>query len=671
MSDHLNAGVELVSVEPSTEYPGETEYRYTALITQKIPDYRPLEMGDRIEIELSQFLLAPRNGRTNYYGTAILYVVGQGIVPWYAKHREEATSTAERESASFDSFPLPEFAWLGGETTLPYQYSNEPAHRFKQMAGNITPSSGHAFMHGRRLHHTDFQDGSHSEAGNPIFTDYVDKAGIPRVSESCVSCHLNNGRDVPPTPGSRFPRAVVKLGTAVSGAAHPTMGDSLQPKDNVDFEGSFLFRVQAEDYADASGIQLETTTDIDGGFNVGYLDSGDRLVYDLGTENALSPGSYLLVLRHASQIDSGRIRITAPERDELLNVFNVPNTGGWQNWASTPILIQLGQRTESLEFYAESGGWNLNWFEVEEVTTQDSLEGALTLDAYESIEGTYPDGETYTLRKPVYQFTGEAPEHFSVRTAPQLIGLGLLEAIPDQTLLELADPCDEDGDGISGRLRTVSSRTEAGKTLSGRFGYKASQPSVLYQIAIALNRDMGIPSFLFPALDGESNPSASSQRISPEDLELMRRYVSLLGVPARRELSSNSALAGETIFSQIGCESCHQSSLTTDASHPYAELRNQTIAPYTDLLLHDLGPELADSLNEPGASGSEWRTAPLWGIGLTAGVSGQEVYLHDGRARSLEEAILWHGGEAQASTDAFKVLSKTEREAVIDFLKSL
>ena len=129
----------------------------------------------------------------------------------------------------------------------------------------------------------------------------------------------------------------------------------------------------------------------------------------MGTENALSPGSYLLVLRHASQIDSGRIRITAPERDELLNVFNVPNTGGWQNWASTPILIQLGQRTESLEFYAESGGWNLNWFEVEEVTTQESLEGALTLDAYESIEGTYPDGETYTLRKPVYQFTGEAP----------------------------------------------------------------------------------------------------------------------------------------------------------------------------------------------------------------------------------------------------------------------
>ena len=671
MSDFLNAGVELVSVEASTRYPGETEYSYSAVITQKIPDYRPLQIGDRIEIELSQFLLAPRNGRTNYYGTAILYVVGEGIVPWYAKHREEATSDAARANASFDSFPLPTHAWLGGTTTLPYHYSNEPAHRFKQMAGNITPTSGHPFMHGRRLHHTDFQSGVHSEPGNPVFADYQNKAGIPRVSESCVSCHLNNGRDVPPGVGSLFPRAVVKLGTSVAGAPHPTLGDALQPKNNIDLEGSFLFRVQAEDYTDASGIQLETTTDSGGGFNVGYLDAGDVLRYDFGTTNRLSPGSYALVLRHASQIDSGVIQVKAPERNELLTTFSVPNTGGWQSWASSTLYFQLSQETQMIELYAEYGGWNLNWFEVQELEAEQSIEGSLVLEQYELIEGNYPDGEAYTLRKPLYAFSGEAPAHYSVRTAPQLIGLGLLEAIPDETLLELADPCDEDSDGISGRLRVVNSRTEAGKVLSGRFGYKASQPSVLYQIAVALNRDMGISSALFPTLDGEAASNPEVDHMTPESLELMRRYVSLLGVPARRDLTSESALQGEALFSQLGCDSCHRSELTTGSTHPYAELRGQVISPYTDLLLHDLGPGLADSLNEVGANGNEWRTAPLWGIGLTAGVSGQEVYLHDGRARTLEEAILWHGGEAQSSTDAFKLLTKAEREAVVDFLKSL
>lgn len=671
MSDFLNAGVELVSIEPSTQYPGETEYNYSAIVSQKFPDNRPLQIGDRIEIELSQFLLAPRNGRTNYYGTAVLYVVGEGVVPWYAKHREEATSDAARANASFDSFPLPAHAWLGGTTTLPYHYSNEPAHRFKQMAGNITPTSGHAFMHGRRLHHTDFQSGTHSEPGNPVFEAFQEKAGVPRVSESCVSCHLNNGRDLPPAPGALFPRAVVKLGTTVPGAPHPTLGDALQPKAAVNLNGTFLFRIEAEDYADATGIELEATTDSGGGFNVGYLDAGDALRYELGGSNALSPGSYALVLRHASQIDSGVIQVKAPERNELLTTFSVPNTGGWQSWASSTVYFQISQETQTIELYAEYGGWNLNWFEVQELEAEQSIEGSLVLEQYELLEGNYPDGEAYTLRKPIYAFSGEAAAYYSVRTAPQLIGLGLLEAIPDETLLELADPCDENNDGISGRVRAVASRTEAGKLLSGRFGYKASQPSVLYQIGVALNRDMGIASSLFPVLDGTSVPSPASSHMSADELELMRRYVSLLGVPARRDLSSESALQGEAVFTDIGCSDCHVPSLTTDARHPYAELRNQTISPYSDLLLHDLGPGLADNLNEVGASGSEWRTAPLWGIGLTRGVSGDEAYLHDGRARTLEEAILWHGGEAQTSTDAFKQLSKAERDAIIHFLESL
>ena len=167
MSDFLNAGVTLVSSGPSERYPGETEYRYTAEIQNKWPEQTPLAIGDRMEIELSQFLAAPRNGRLNYYGTAMLYVVGEGIVPWYAKAKEEASTPEEQAAASFDSFPLPEHAWLGGQTTLPYQYSNEPDDRFKQMAGNISHASGHAFTVGRRLHHTDFDSGVHSEDGKP------------------------------------------------------------------------------------------------------------------------------------------------------------------------------------------------------------------------------------------------------------------------------------------------------------------------------------------------------------------------------------------------------------------------------------------------------------------------------------------------------------------------
>ena len=671
MSDYLNAGVELVSVQPSILYPGETEYMYSALISNKSPENRPLELGDRIEIELSQFLLAPRNGRSNYYGTALLYVVGEGIVPWYAQAKEQATSETEREYASFDSFPLPLNAWLGGGTTLPYQYSNEPEHRFKQMAGNITPASGHPFMHGRRLHHTDFATGVHSEPGNPIFEAYRNRVGTKRVSESCVSCHVNNGRDLTPQLGAAFGRAVVKIGTEVPGVPHPLMGDSLQPKSQLEVSGDVLIRQEAEDYINASGIELESSNDVGGGLNIGYLDPGDQLTYELSSEDALEPGAYALAFRHASQIDGGRFLVRAPERDEILGSVTVPNTGGWQNWETSSIMVQITARTERLELVAETGGWNLNWFEIYAADSVTLAEGLLSIADYETIEGTYADGEAYTLTRPLYTFGQVTPEHYSVRVAPQLIGLGLLEAVPADYLAELADPCDEDGDGISGKLRVVPSRTEAGKDLVGRFGYRASQPSIAYQIAIALNRDMGIASDLFPKLDGESDARPGSEWLDQEALELMRRYVSLLGVPARRDLHDDEALRGEALFEELSCSSCHQRTMTTDDSHPYAELRNQTFHPYTDLLLHDMGPGLADTLNEVGANETEWRTAPLWGIGLTEGVSGGRGYLHDGRAETLSEAILWHGGEAENSKEAFRGLSRNDRNALIRFLKSL
>ena len=151
----------------------------------------------------------------------------------------------------------------------------------------------------------------------------------------------------------------------------------------------------------------------------------------------------------------------------------------------------------------------------------------------------------------------------------------------------------------------------------------------------------------------------------------MTRYVALLGVSARRDLSDTDALAGEQLFDSLGCIKCHTPSLTTSAHAPLTELRNQTIHPYTDLLLHDMGTGLADNMGEGVAAGSEWRTPPLWSIGLTAGVSGGEAYLHDGRAQTLAEAILWHGGEAEVSKEAFRTDSAANRAALIKFLKSL
>jgi CxxC motif-containing protein (DUF1111 family) len=525
--------VTLVSTTPSTRHPGETEYLYTATITQKSPEGRPLQTGDRMEVELSQFLLAPRNGRANYYGTAFLYVVGQGVLPWYAKMKEEAPDAAARDAASFDSYPLPESAWLGGRTSLPYQYSNEPAHRLKQMAGNISSLNGHAFMLGRRLHHTRFDTGAHSEAGNPVFTAHVGKLGPKFIATSCIACHLNNGRSLPPAIGTAITtHAIVKTGRDAAGSPHPQHGDQLQPQ-----------------------------------------------------------------------------------------------------------------------------------------STSGPAEAAITLSGYETIHGTYGDGTPFSLRRPQYAFSGITPAFYSVRSAPPLIGLGLLEAIDEATIAALADPDDTNADGISGRISLVRDPENTSLHRMGRFSHKASQPRVVHQVAAALNRDMGVTTALMPVLDGET--LTRTAELTANDLDQLTRYLSLLGVSARRDLTDTAALAGESLFQSIGCAACHTPTVITGAQHPLAELRSQTIHPYTDLLLHDLGPGLADNMGEKTASGAEWRTAPLWNIGLTLGVSGGEAYLHDGRARTLEEAILWHGGEAETAKETFRTLNAGQREALVKFLKSL
>jgi CxxC motif-containing protein (DUF1111 family) len=193
-------------------------------------------------------------------------------------------------------------------------------------------------------------------------------------------------------------------------------------------------------------------------------------------------------------------------------------------------------------------------------------------------------------------------------------------------------------------------------------------------VATALNRDMGVRSSSLMTLDcgaAETSCASDAQPIADAALGELVRYVALLGVPARRSLTDATALAGEALFASAGCTACHVATLTTSSFHPMAELRGQTIHPYTDLLVHDMGPGLADNLPEAGASGAEWRTPPLWGIGLTAGVSGGEAYLHDGRARTLSEAMLWHDGDGPHAKLAFVNMCASERASLLAFLGSL
>jgi CxxC motif-containing protein (DUF1111 family) len=251
--------------------------------------------------------------------------------------------------------------------------------------------------------------------------------------------------------------------------------------------------------------------------------------------------------------------------------------------------------------------------------------------------------------------------------------MGLLEAIPESAIQGMADPEDANGDGISGRIRIVTDY-DNGLPHMGRFGWKAGKPTVMTQVAGAFNSDMGVMTSVFPNPDcgsEQTNCGTKGSEISDENLQNLTDYISLLGVSLRRDIKDPVALQGEALFTSAGCVACHTPTIVTSAYHPKAELRKQTIHPYTDLLLHDMGPGLADNLPEGDATGAEWRTTPLWNIGYTAGVSGGEAYLHDGRARTLNEAILWHGGEGTSAANKFKAMSTNESAAVIKFLKSL
>lgn len=308
-------------------------------------------------------------------------------------------------------------------------------------------------------------------------------------------------------------------------------------------------------------------------------------------------------------------------------------------------------------------------------------EGSVTV-RYTELSGTYADGTPYTLQQPVVDLTlalGDGGEGLlqSLRVAPSIAGLGLLEAIPDEALLANADPDDLDGDGISGRANQVWDVTR-GQTVLGRFGWKANQPSLEQQDAAAFLGDMGITTPLFPddncpaPQTGCLNaPKGPAPEVSTFRLETLDTYVRDTTAPGRRDEGAPEVLQGKRLFHTLGCARCHVPRFTT-GEVPDAPLRsNQVIWPYTDLLLHDLGPGLADGRPDFLATGSEWRTPPLWGLGLQDAVSGRTRLLHDGRARDPAEAILWHEGEAAASAEAFRALPASDRAALMAFLRSL
>ena len=309
---------------------------------------------------------------------------------------------------------------------------------------------------------------------------------------------------------------------------------------------------------------------------------------------------------------------------------------------------------------------------------------------YREIPVRLAGGETASLREPAYEIEklGYGPMHpdvmISPRVATPMIGLGLLEAIHEGDILANADPQDRDGDGISGRPNLVLDET-ADKIVAGRYGWKATQPTIAQQSAHAFSGDIGISTQIVASPWGDctdrqtaclSMPNGVQKRLgaveAPKTVtDLVNFYAANLAVPARREIDDPQVLRGKRVFHASGCAACHRPKYVTSRKAAQPEHRFQLIWPYTDLILHDMGEGLADNRPVGNATGREWRTAPLWGIGLTETVSGHTELLHDGRARNLLEAILWHGGEAEAAKQKIVGLQPDERAALLRFLESL
>ena len=530
------------------------------------PDNK-LRVGDKIEMSPGVFLdyvpgtdIALIDGGHNRdYSFEQLYVVGKGMVPWYGI------------APKLDTTPLPDDALLGGQASVSYNYSEEPHRVFQQSVNNIGIADMQRFVEGRRLFHTSFLDGKHSESPtvNPVFTAHAGQLGERFNEVRCLGCHTLNGR---------------------SPAA------------------------------------------------------------DIGT-----PLNKFAVLTAAASSTAG----VTPDATYGVNVQQLSRTAGAADYG-------------------------------------------VSIQSYVKTVRTLAGGETVELQKPVYAFKGPVPAQLSVRQAPQVVGMGLIEALDEATILALADPDDKNGDGIRG-IPNWSTNPETGQRHLGRYGWKAGKATVRQQAAGAFLQDMGVTTPAFKTLGclrGAADCKTSTATPAVSDLELDRiaSYLQLLGVPAQRKYASGytdgtvtppehdisdatrTAIArGSQLFAQAGCTGCHTAELKTGGNHPFQELRNQTIHPYTDVLLHDMGAELADTMTEGQAGPSLWRTQPLWGLGSlkyvqkeTGFADAQAVrYLHDGRARTLVEAIGWHGGEGAGSRTKFEAMSKADRDAVVAFLESL
>lgn len=298
----------------------------------------------------------------------------------------------------------------------------------------------------------------------------------------------------------------------------------------------------------------------------------------------------------------------------------------------------------------------------------------------------YPDGTTLELRLPKLELDalGYGPlgsdTRASLRHTPSLAGVGLLALVDQADLDRIADPDDRDGDGISGRINHVWD-PESRTIRPGRFGLKSNQPSVRVQVAAALSEDMGLSSPVFPdqpctalqprCLAAPTGNDAEGFEVPEALLSSMVLFTMSIGVPQRRRPDAPLVLRGQGLFDVIGCADCHTPHWVTGIDARFAHLSAQDIWPYTDLLLHDMGPQLGDGREDFEASGQEWRTPPLWGAGLARAMLARVGFLHDGRARTIEEALVWHDGEARASRVRFTELSPQERQALVAFVRSL
>lgn len=370
-------------------------------------------------------------------------------------------------------------------------------------------------------------------------------------------------------------------------------------------------------------------------------------------------------------------------RDGVGPLFNARSCAGchFRDGRGAPfsnqgLLFRLGNTTDNSPDPIYGG--QLQDFGISAV----SKEGDMGI-VYVEVPGTYDDGTPYSLRVPTYSVDNPAygslasSTGISPRVGQQMIGLGLLELVPESQILANADPSDADGDGISGRANYATDIV-SGQLKIGRFGWKANVPTIGHQVAGAFQGDISIKSNFFSSENYTSNqsscdglPNGGDPEISLEDLQAVILYARTLAVPYRRNVTSTNVREGAKLFRSANCVACHKMNFTTGQTGNIAALKAQKIVPYTDMLLHDMGAGLADNVPDHLASGSEWRTQPLWGLGLISTVNSHTFLLHDGRARSIEEAILWHGGEATASRNAFKAMTATQRAQLLAYLQSL